>query len=74
MRGDITVSVKCTVIIQKEENWYVATDISSGVASQGKSIDESLENLKEALSLYYEDNTPSEDFETVFVTTMEVAV
>ena len=35
------------------ENWYVATDITSGVASQGKTIDESLENLKEALELYF---------------------
>lgn len=47
------MSVKCTIFIQKEENWYVATDITSGVASQGKSIDESMQNLKEALTLYY---------------------
>ena len=32
------MSVKCTVVIQKEENWYVATDVTSGVASQGKTI------------------------------------
>lgn len=68
------MSVKCTVIIQKEENWFVATDLTSGVASQGKTIDESLENLKEAISLYYEDNAPSSEFETVFVTTVEVPV
>ena len=68
------MSLKCTVIIQKEENWYVATDINSGVASQGKTIDESLANLKEAVSLYYEDNTPSNITNEVFVTTMEVAV
>ena len=67
------MSVKCTVIIQKEENWYVATDINSGVASQGKTIDESLDNLKEALSLFYEDNTPSDSFGEIFVTTMEGA-
>ena len=52
------MSSKCAVIIQKEEDWYVATDISSGVASQGKTIDESITNLKEAVSLYYEDNAP----------------
>lgn len=68
------MSIKCTVIIQKEENWYVATDIESGVASQGKTIDESLENLREALSLYYEDNVPATVQNEVFVTTMEVAV
>lgn len=48
------MEVKCTIIIQKEKNWYVATDVISGVASQGKSIDESLANLGEALLLYYE--------------------
>ena len=68
------MSIKCTVIIQKEENWYVATDLESGVASQGKTINESMENLREALSLYYEDNTPEIAQNEVFVTTMEVAV
>ena len=34
------MSVKCPSVIQKEEGWYVATDVVSGVASQGKSIDE----------------------------------
>lgn len=68
------MSIKCTVIIQREENWYVATDIESGVASQGKTINESIENLREALSLYYEDNTPEVVQNEVFVTTMEVAV
>lgn len=67
------MSIKCTIIIQKEENWYVATDVSSGVASQGKTIDESIENLKEALSLYYEGNEP-EAASDIFVTTMEVTV
>ncbi len=68
------MSVKCTIFIQKEENWYVATDIASGVASQGKTLDESIENLQEALTLYYEDNTPSEVSNPVFVTTLEVAI
>ena len=68
------MSVKCTIFIQKEENWYVATDIVSGVTSQGKTIDESIDNLKEALELYYEDNKPSEITNPVFVTTLEVAI
>lgn len=68
------MSIKCTVIIQKEENWYVASDVSTGVASQGKTIDESIANLKEALALYFEDNKPSADNSPVFVTTMEMAV
>lgn len=68
------MSIKCTIIIQKEDNWYVATDISSGVASQGKTIDEATDNLKEALTLYYEDNKPEAAETTVYVTTMEVAI
>lgn len=68
------MSIKCTIYIQQEENWFVATDISSGVASQGKTIDESISNLKEALELYYEDNEPEKNEKTIFVTTMEVAV
>ena len=68
------MSIKCTIFIQQEENWYVATDIESGVASQGKTIDESMANLKEALALYYEDNKPEKAPKNVFVTTLEVAV
>ncbi len=68
------MSIKSTVIIQKEENWYVATAIESGVASQGKTIDEALANLSEALELYYEDNVPEQPLSSVFVTTLEVAV
>lgn len=68
------MSIKCTVVIQKEESWYVATDVKSGVASQGKTINESIENLREALSLYYENNTPENTPNEIYVTTMEVAV
>ena len=68
------MSIKCTVYIQHEDNRYVATDIVSGVASQGKTIDESIENLREALSLYYENNMPQPKSEQIFVTTMDVAV
>lgn len=68
------MSIKCTVFIQQDGDWYVATDISSGVTSQGKTIDESLSNLKEAIELFYEDNTPSANTGNVYVTTMEVAV
>ena len=68
------MSIRCTVYIQQEENWFVATDVSSGVASQGKTIDESLKNLNEALSLYYEKNTPQPENQPIFITTMEVAI
>ena len=68
------MSIKSTVYIQKEDDWYVATSIESGVASQGKTIDEALANLSEALSLYFEDNVPEKDPSPVFVTTLEVLI
>ena len=43
------------VNITEEENWIVATDKKTNVASQGKAIQEALDNLKEALELFYEE-------------------
>ena len=45
------MSIKYNVIIQKEENWYVAKCLDNSVASQGKTIEEALENLREAIEL-----------------------
>ena len=67
------MKIKYNVIILKEENWYVAKCIENNVASQGKTIEESLKNLKEAIELYYETEEPVEPKE-VLVTTLEVAV
>ena len=49
------MSIRVTVVVQKEKNWYVAKCIENSVASQGKTIEESVINLREALELYYED-------------------
>ena len=46
------MSLKYNVIIEKEENWYVAKCIDNNVASQGKTVEEALNNLKEAIELY----------------------
>ncbi len=67
-----TTSIKVTVVVQKEDNWYVAKCIENNVVSQGKSIEESLENLKEALELYYEDTMPEEKNPVTLITIMEV--
>jgi len=40
------------VIVQKDDTWYVAKCVDNSVASQGKTIEEALDNLKEALELY----------------------
>jgi predicted RNase H-like HicB family nuclease len=63
-----------TVDIQKEENWYVAKCLENNVASQGKSIEEAMAQLKEALELFFEDNTDVPINQQTFVTTMEIAI
>ena len=68
------MSIKVTVLVQKEDNWYVATCIDNDVTSQGKTIEESLNNLEEALELYYEDERPDPRRTQMFITTMEVAI
>lgn len=67
------MSFKYNVIIEKEEEWYVAKCIDNNIASQGKTIEEALKNLKEAIELYYEDEEPTEP-KNIFVTTLEVVI
>lgn len=67
------MSIKYNVIIQKEENWYVAKCLDNNIASQGKTIEEAMENLKEALELYMQDEKPVQPKE-IFITTLEVTV
>ena len=67
------MSIKYNVIVQKEEDWYVAKCIDNSIASQGKSIEEALNNLKEAIELYYQDEKPITP-KQVLVTTLEVTI
>jgi len=41
------------VTIHKDGEWYVAVDPVTGVASQGKSVDEALKNFQEAFELWF---------------------
>jgi predicted RNase H-like HicB family nuclease len=41
-----------TAIIEKEEDMYVATCPEVGTVSQGNTIEEAVENLREATELY----------------------
>ena len=67
------MSIKYNVIVQKEENWYVAKCLDNNIASQGKTIEEAMKNLKEALELYMQDEEPVKPKE-IYITTLEVAV
>lgn len=44
-----------TAVIHKEEDLYVAECPEVGTVSQGESIEQAIENLKEATELYLED-------------------
>lgn len=68
------LTIKVNVIIQKEEDWFIAKCVENSVVSQGKTIEEAIENLKEALVLYYEDETPEIETRQTFLTTLEVAI
>lgn len=48
-------------VITKEDDWYVATALPSGVTSQGKTIEEAKKNIREAVELYYEDEDINAD-------------
>jgi len=67
-----------TIIIKKEEEWFVATCLENSIASQGKTIDEATENLKEAIALYYEDEpkekTSAIKNEQFYITSLEMAI
>lgn len=66
--------VKITAIIQKEEDWYVAKCVENSVASQGKTIEEAISNLTEAVQLYYEDDGSIIENHQTLITTLEVAI
>jgi len=43
------------VVVWREEDMYVVREVVTGVTSQGKTVEEALENLREALELYLEE-------------------
>jgi predicted RNase H-like HicB family nuclease len=61
-----------TAVIHKEVDMYVAECPEVGTASQGKTIEEAVKNLKEATELYLEE-FPLKTKDRTFITTFEVA-
>ena len=60
-----------TAIIHKEEEIYVAECPEVGTVSQGYTIDEAVDNLKEATELYLEE-FPMETRSKTFMTSFEL--
>lgn len=61
-----------TAIIQKEDKIYLAKCVEVGTASQGKTVEEALANLKEATELYLQE-FPIKKGAKPLLTTFEVA-
>lgn len=72
------MSRRLTVIIVREGSGYVASCPDLDVASQGDSVSEARNNIKEALELFFETATPEEINGRlrgeVYVTQVEVTV
>jgi predicted RNase H-like HicB family nuclease len=67
-----------TAIIEREEDGYVSLCPELDIASQGDTIEEARENLREALELFFETASSKEIqtrlHEEVYVTRVEVAI
>jgi len=72
------VNKTLTAIIEREGDGYVTLCPEVDVASQGDTIDEAKNNLREALELFFETASPEEIRERlhdeVYVTQVELAV
>jgi predicted RNase H-like HicB family nuclease len=70
--------MKLTAVIEREGNGYVSLCPELDIASQGDSVEQARDNLKEAIELFFECASPEEVkmrlHEEVFVTQVEVTV
>ena len=53
-------SYQLTAMIEREDDWFVATCPEVDVTSQGKTIENARANLLEAVELFFEVASPSE--------------
>ncbi len=66
--------MRLTAAITKENNWYVARCLEVEVTSQGKTFNDALDNLREALELYFEDAEIIEPLVTPIIAPVEVVI
>ena len=70
--------MKLTAIINKEEDMYVALCPELDIASQGNTIEEAKDNLKEAVSLFLECASKEEIAERysedIYISAIEVSI
>ena len=65
--------MRFTAAVTHEASWYGARCLEVEVASQGESVEEALENLKEALELYFEDMPLPEGVEPPIIAAVELS-
>ena len=65
--------MKFSAILQKEGDWYVSLCPELDIASQGKTVEEAVSNLQEAVELYLEDGDVTVPDSTPIVTMFEVS-
>jgi predicted RNase H-like HicB family nuclease len=66
--------MRLTAAITKEDKWYVARCLEVEVTSQGETMDESLENLREALELFFDDDAPIEPFISPIIAPLDIEI
>jgi predicted RNase H-like HicB family nuclease len=48
-------NMELQAVLWKEEDMYIIKEVTTGVTTQGRTIEEAVQNLKEALELYLEE-------------------
>ena len=75
MRDNLTMTeLQLTAAITREGTWYVARCLQVEVASQGETVEHSLDNLREALELYFEDEPLPADVQAPIIAPVEISV
>lgn len=69
--------MKLTAVIEREDDGYVSLCPELDIASQGNSVEQARDNLREALELFLETASPEEIkrrfHNEIFITQVEVA-
>jgi len=65
--------MRFTAAVTHEPPWYVSRCLEVEVASQGETVEEARENLKEALELYFEDTPVPEGNEAPIIASVDIA-
>lgn len=66
--------LEVTVFVWFEDRYFVAYEPTTGVASQGRTVEEALNNIREALELYLEDGGEIYPIERVMVTKIKISM